>query len=91
MQTVDAVRARRTVKHFDANHKMTDEEINQLFSLAMLSPTAFNIQNWRYVLVSDPELREQIKEVAWGILFSCRHLSISKFRSLSLNGGDHIY
>jgi nitroreductase len=44
---------------------MTDDEINKLMSLAILSPTAFNIQNWRFVIVSDPELRKQIRKVAW--------------------------
>jgi len=34
-------------------------------SLAILSPTAFNIQNWRFVVVTDPGLRKQIREVAW--------------------------
>jgi len=33
--------------------------------LAVLSPTAFNIQNWRFVVVADPALRKQIREVAW--------------------------
>jgi len=65
MKTVDAIRSRRAVKHFDANHRMTEEERDGLLSLAVLSPTAFNIQNWRFVVVTDPELRKQIREVAW--------------------------
>ena len=65
MKTVDAIRSRRAVKHFDANHSMTAEEVNELLSLAMLSPTAFNIQNWRYVVVTDQKLRTQIREAAW--------------------------
>jgi nitroreductase len=44
---------------------MTPEEINELLSLAILSPTAFNIQNWRFVVVTDSGLRKQIREVAW--------------------------
>jgi len=65
MKTKEAIRARRAVKHYDPNHKMTSEEINKLLSLAILSPTAFNIQNWRFVVVTDSELRQQIREVAW--------------------------
>ena len=44
---------------------MSEEEINQLFELAMLSPTAFNIQNWRFVAVTDPALRAEIRKVSW--------------------------
>jgi nitroreductase len=31
----------------------------------MKAPTAFNIQHWRFVVVDDPELRKQIRSVAW--------------------------
>ena len=65
MDTLEAIRSRRAVKQFDANHKMTEQEINEILSLAVLAPTAFNIQNWRYVVVTDTQLREQIKEAAW--------------------------
>ena len=65
MKTVDAIRSRRAVKHFDPNHSMSEDEIKEFISLAILSPTAFNIQNWRYVVVTDQELRGQIREVAW--------------------------
>lgn len=65
MDTLAAIEARRAVKHYDPNHEMTDEEIKKLMSMAMLAPTAFNIQNWRFVLVGDPELRRQIRAVAW--------------------------
>jgi nitroreductase len=65
MDTRDAIQARRSVKHYDPQHRMTDEETRQLLSLAMLAPTAFNIQNWRFLLVRDVELRRQIRAVAW--------------------------
>ena len=65
MKTEEAIRARRSVKHFDPAYQMSNDEINELFSLAQLSPTAFNIQNWRFVVVSDPELRKKIREVSW--------------------------
>jgi len=65
MNTEDAIKTRRAIKHYDPAHRMTDEESNKLLSLAMLSPTAFNIQNWRYVVVSDRELRKRIRAEAW--------------------------
>lgn len=65
MNTLEAIEKRRAVKHYDPNHRMSDEEVSQLFSLALLSPTAFNIQNWKFVLVKDPELRKEIRKVAW--------------------------
>lgn len=65
MDTKDAIRARRAIKEYDPNHRLTDDEKQEVISLAMLSPTAFNIQHWRFVVVEDAELRKQIREVAW--------------------------
>ena len=65
MNTLDAITARRAIKHYDPAHVMTDAEIRQLVEAAMQAPTAFNIQHWRFVTVIDPELRKQIRAVAW--------------------------
>ena len=63
MNTFDAIAKRRAVKHFDPSHKLTDQEIEELLTAAIQSPTSFNIQHWRFVVISDPELRKQIREV----------------------------
>jgi nitroreductase len=65
MNVNQAIIERRSVKAYDPNHRMTDAEIKQLLSLAMLSPTAFNIQNWRFVVVTDSVLRKEIRQVSW--------------------------
>ncbi|HEB54765.1 MAG TPA: nitroreductase family protein [Gammaproteobacteria bacterium] len=65
MDTKEAITTRRAIKHFNPEHVMTDEEESELLSLAMLSPTAFNIQHWRFVVVKDQGLRKQIREAAW--------------------------
>ena len=65
MDTIDAVRQRRAVKQYDPEHEMTREEVDQLIGLAKLAPTAFNQQNYRFVLVRDAELRKQIRAAAW--------------------------
>ena len=44
MRAVDAIKTRRSVKYFDPEHKLSDAEVEDLLSLAILSPTAFNIQ-----------------------------------------------
>ncbi|MBL4702004.1 MAG: nitroreductase family protein [Phycisphaeraceae bacterium] len=65
MHTYEAIRQRRSVKHFDPNHEMTAQQIDELLSLAMLSPTAFNLQHWRFVTIKDKTLRQEIRDVAW--------------------------
>jgi len=65
MNVTQAILERRSVKAYDPQHKMSEEEIAKLMSLAILSPTAFNIQNWRFVVVTDPTLRKEIRAASW--------------------------
>ena len=65
MNVSTAVESRRSIKAYDPEHRLSAEEIDRLMSLTILSPTAFNIQNWRFVLVEDPVLRHQVRAVSW--------------------------
>jgi nitroreductase len=61
MEALEAIYQRRAIKHFDPTHKLTDAELEKLMQAAMQSPTSFNIQHWRFVVVTDAELRKQIR------------------------------
>jgi nitroreductase len=65
MNVSTAIQERRAEKIFDPAFVISDEEVNELLQKALLSPTAFNLQNWRIVRVKDPALRQKIREVAW--------------------------
>ena len=65
MQVDEAIRARRAIKWYDPEHQMPEETFLTLIEHAILAPTAFNIQNWRFVRVTDPEQRKAIRAAAW--------------------------
>lgn len=65
MNVTTAIETRRSIKAYDPTHRLSEDEVSKLMSLAMLSPTAFNIQHWRFVLVDDAALRAQIQLVSW--------------------------
>ncbi|MEO9930034.1 nitroreductase family protein [Rhodopirellula bahusiensis] len=62
MQVKDAIFNRRAVKHFDADHKITAAEEKELLETTIQSPTSFNIQHWRFVILRDSDLRAKIRE-----------------------------
>ena len=64
MDTFEAISTRRAVKHFDPEHQFTQAETDQLMTAAVQSPTSFNMQNWRFVVVADKELRTEIRAAA---------------------------
>ena len=62
MQVKEAIFNRRSIKQFDPNHKMTSEEERELIETTIQSPTSFNIQHWRFVILRDPDLRAKIRK-----------------------------
>lgn len=61
MDTIEAIYSRRAVKHYDPDHVMPEEDLRKLLEAAVQSPTSFNIQHWRFVVVRDKELRKEIR------------------------------
>ena len=64
MNVSEAIQQRCAVKWYDPEHKMPEETFRTLMENAILSPTAFNIQNWRFVRITDPEQRQKIRTAA---------------------------
>ena len=64
MDTFDAIKTRRAIKKFDNTYKMSDEQVQSLMKLTLLSPTSYNQQNWRFVTVTDQKIKEQIHVAA---------------------------
>ena len=65
MDTFDAIRHRRSVKRFK-KHTMTGDEIRQLLELAVLSPTSYNIQNWRFITVTEQPVKDKLCDLSYG-------------------------
>lgn len=61
METLETIYQRRAIKQFDPEHRLTAEEEKTLLEAAIQSPTSFNIQHWRFVIIRDPELRQKIR------------------------------
>ena len=62
MDVLDAIYARRAIKQFNPDHRLTDDEITKLLEATIQAPTSFNIQHWRLIVIDDPALRKTIRE-----------------------------
>lgn len=60
------IEQRISVNRFDANHTLQDFEIERLVRLATRAPTAYNLQNWRFIAVRTPEAKARLRAVAHG-------------------------
>ena len=65
MNVKETIEARRSVKHYDPDHVMPEEDLAELIRLTKLAPSSFNMQNYRILVVRDVEVRQQIRAAAW--------------------------
>lgn len=65
MDVETAIRRRRSIRAFDPSHRLPEAEVAKLIELAALSPTAFNLQHWRFIIVRDRLVRFQLRQVAF--------------------------
>lgn len=65
MDVSAAITTRRAVRKFDPDYTIPEKDLEALLALTIQSPTAFNMQNWRFVVVEDQALRDRIKTAAW--------------------------
>lgn len=65
MELLAALVARRSIRQFDPQHRLTEAELRHLIGHAQLAPTSFNMQNWHFVAVTDPAVKEQLWLASW--------------------------
>lgn len=65
MDVFEAIEKRRSVKNFDPNHTIPRQQIDKILSAAILSPTSYNIQNWRFITITNKDLQAKIRQASW--------------------------
>ena len=56
---------RYATKQFDPSKKISEEVFNQVLEAARLAPSSLGLQPWKFVVVEDRKLRQQLREHAW--------------------------
>ncbi|EHH68248.1 nitroreductase family protein [Gluconobacter morbifer] len=62
---LQAIKNRRATKKFDPSYKIPESELTAILDAARHAPTAYNIQNYRFLVVRDAEQRRKIRAAAW--------------------------
>lgn len=66
-QSLQALLATRySANHFDPQHMLTEQEVQDLIALATRAPSAFNQQNWRFVAVVSAQGKQQLLSLSFG-------------------------
>ncbi|WP_238649673.1 nitroreductase family protein [Paenibacillus piscarius] len=62
----ELVQSRRSANNFVEGVKIPQNELEEMFSLARLAPSAFNLQHAHYKVISNDTVKEQIRSAAYG-------------------------
>ncbi len=87
---VSSLKWRYACKVFDAAKKIPAETWSSLEESLVLTPSSFGMQPWKFLVIQDPELREQLVPHAWNQrqVADCSHLVVmTTFREMP---EDHI-
>ncbi len=64
--TIALITQRMSANRFDNGHTLADVEIEELVRLATRAPSAYNLQNWRFIALRTPEAKTRLQHLAYG-------------------------
>lgn len=65
MNIIEKLNWRYATKKFDSSYKMNESEVELVKSVIQLSPASYGLQPYKVLIVTNPEIREKLKEVSW--------------------------
>ncbi|NIK78379.1 nitroreductase [Paenibacillus castaneae] len=57
--------SRRSVRKYDSSVAISEEEIREILETATKAPSSSNMQPWRFLVVTDPELKQKLLPIAF--------------------------
>jgi len=92
-QTVlDAFNFRHACKSYDASKKISAEDFDFILESARLSPSSFGLEPWRFLVIQNRTLREELRGIAWGAaekIMDCSHFVILLARTQAAMQADY--
>jgi nitroreductase len=65
MKVTDAIAARQSVRAYE-DRPVEPDKLQRILEATRLAPSAKNLQEWRFIVVQDPQLREKLIAAAHG-------------------------
>ncbi|MDR3023675.1 NAD(P)H-dependent oxidoreductase [Chryseobacterium sp.] len=65
MNFLNKMKNRYTVKKYNPQGKISEEQIATLQEILNLSPSSINSQPWNFIFIKDPELKKQLAEKSY--------------------------
>ena len=64
-EIIKALNWRYATKKFAPAKKVSEADVNELLEAARLAPSSYGLQPWKFIVVTNSELRKKLRERAW--------------------------
>ncbi len=71
----ELVNRRQSTRAFDTERNVDREIINRILEAARMAPSACNAQPWHFIVVDEPELKNQVADAASAKLLGMNHFT----------------
>ncbi|MFS0671295.1 nitroreductase family protein [Peribacillus frigoritolerans] len=61
---ITVAKERRSVRQYDAEYVMTEEEIREILEIAIQAPSSSNLQPWRFLVIQDKQTQQELLPIA---------------------------
>ncbi|KQU26233.1 NAD(P)H nitroreductase [Bacillus sp. Leaf13] len=61
---ITIAKERRSVRQYDAEYVMTEEEIREILDIAIQAPSSSNLQPWRFLVIQDKQTQQELLPIA---------------------------
>lgn len=65
MDVIQAIKERRSINFFEPGKEISDGKLKELFEIANLSPSSFNLQPWKVVVVRESQHKKVLRKCAF--------------------------
>jgi nitroreductase len=66
MSVTATIKNRTSSSSYDPSRSLSEAEIGELIDLATQAPSAFNMQNWKFIAVHSPDAKARLLPLAYG-------------------------
>ncbi|WP_101690298.1 nitroreductase family protein [Dysgonomonas massiliensis] len=71
----ELVNRRQSTRAFDTERNVDREIINRILEAARMAPSACNAQPWHFIVIDEPELKNQVADAASAKLLGMNHFT----------------
>ncbi|WP_018924772.1 nitroreductase family protein [Salsuginibacillus kocurii] len=65
MNTIEAMRERHSIRKFDTDHVMPEEDLQEILDATIEAPSSWNLQHWKFLVIQSDEKKEELLPIAY--------------------------